>query len=70
MLKLLYEAKGMRESHHNSRKEEILHTLESRKQGMTAVQISELLGVARSNVSRHLNELAKERRIKRSSIGR
>ncbi|MCD5028390.1 sigma 54-interacting transcriptional regulator [Enterococcus asini] len=49
----------------NSRKEEILHTLESRKQGMSAVQISELLGVARSNVSRHLNELAKERRIKK-----
>lgn len=51
----------------NSRKEEILHTIESRKQGMTAVQIGELLGLDRSNASRHLNELAKEKRIKKTS---
>ncbi|WP_368252485.1 sigma 54-interacting transcriptional regulator [Enterococcus sp. 2201sp1_2201st1_B8_2201SCRN_220225] len=51
----------------NSRKEEILHTIESRKQGMTAVQIGELLGLDRSNASRYLNELAKEKKIKKTS---
>lgn len=49
----------------NSRKEEILHTLEMRKQGMTAVQLAELLTIDRSNVSRYLNELAKEKRVRK-----
>ncbi|MEO1781713.1 transcriptional antiterminator bglG:Sigma-54 factor [Enterococcus diestrammenae] len=49
----------------NSRKEEILHTLEMRKQGMTAVQLAEMLTIDRSNVSRYLNELAKEKRVRK-----
>ncbi|PAB00649.1 sigma 54-interacting transcriptional regulator [Enterococcus canintestini] len=51
----------------NSRKEEILHTLEMRKQGMTAIQIGELLNIDRTNASRYLNELAKEQRIVKNS---
>ncbi|WP_122645242.1 sigma 54-interacting transcriptional regulator [Enterococcus mediterraneensis] len=47
----------------NSRKEEILHTLEMRQQGTTALQIAEILNIDRTNASRYLNELAKEGRI-------
>lgn len=51
----------------NSRKEEILHTLEMHKQGTTALQIAELLNIDRTNASRYLNELAKEGKISKHS---
>lgn len=51
----------------NSRKEEILHTLEMRQTGMTAQQMAELLNIDRANASRYLNELAKEQRIKKNT---
>lgn len=51
----------------NSRKEEILHTIEMRQQGMTAVQVAELLNIDRTNASRYLNDLAKEGRISKRS---
>lgn len=49
-----------------SRKDEILSILESQKVGMTAGDIAEKLAIDRSNASRYLSELHKEKKIKKS----
>ncbi|MDH6364460.1 transcriptional regulatory protein LevR/transcriptional regulator with AAA-type ATPase domain [Enterococcus sp. PF1-24] len=49
-----------------SRKEEILHTLESNQQEMTAAELATLLQIDRSNASRYLSELFKENKISKS----
>ena len=49
-----------------SRKDEILSILESRKVGMTAGEIAEKLTIDRSNASRYLSELYKEKKINKS----
>ena len=49
-----------------SRKDEILSVLESKKQGMTAADVAEELMIDRSNASRYLSELYKERKIIKS----
>lgn len=46
-----------------SRKEEILQTIELHHQGLTAVQVAEILQIDRSNASRYLSELYKEQKI-------
>ncbi|WP_321385372.1 sigma 54-interacting transcriptional regulator [uncultured Enterococcus sp.] len=46
-----------------SRKEEILTLLQKKKIGMTAADIAEQLQIDRSNASRYLSELSKEKRI-------
>ncbi|MGC6767175.1 sigma 54-interacting transcriptional regulator [Enterococcus sp. LJL128] len=46
-----------------SRKEEILALLEEKKIGMTAADIAESLEIDRSNASRYLSELSKEKKI-------
>ncbi|MBL1223843.1 sigma 54-interacting transcriptional regulator [Enterococcus sp. BWR-S5] len=46
-----------------SRKEEILTLLQKKKIGMTAADIAEKLQIDRSNASRYLSELSKEKRI-------
>ncbi|MGM0123713.1 transcriptional antiterminator bglG:Sigma-54 factor [Enterococcus sp. AZ194] len=51
----------------NSRKSEILKTLEQKKQGMTAAEVAEILKIDRSNASRYLSELYKEQKITKSS---
>lgn len=49
-----------------SRKEEILSLLEKSKEGMTAGEVAEKLVIDRSNASRYLSELFKEKQIVRS----
>ncbi|MBP2098380.1 sigma 54-interacting transcriptional regulator [Enterococcus rivorum] len=49
-----------------SRKEEILAVLESKTEGMTAGDVAEELAIDRSNASRYLSELFKERKIAKS----
>ncbi|MFD2306538.1 sigma 54-interacting transcriptional regulator [Enterococcus termitis] len=49
-----------------SRKDEILSVLETKKQGMTAADVAEELMIDRSNASRYLSELYKERKIVKS----
>lgn len=51
----------------NSRKEEILQTIELHQQGLTAGEIAEIVKIDRSNASRYLNELAKENRIEKKT---
>ena len=41
----------------NSRKEEIFQTIELHKQGLTALEVAEILKIDRSNASRYLSEL-------------
>ena len=47
----------------NSRKEEIFQTIELHKQGLTALEVAEILQIDRSNASRYLSELFKENKI-------
>ena len=47
----------------NSRKEEILQTIERNTQGLTAAEVAEILQIDRSNASRYLSELYKEDKI-------
>jgi len=47
----------------NSRKEEIFQTIELHKQGLTAVDVAKILQIDRSNASRYLSELYKEKKI-------
>jgi transcriptional regulatory protein LevR/transcriptional regulator with AAA-type ATPase domain len=49
-----------------SRKEEILTLLKSNEKGMTAGEVAEKLAIDRSNASRYLSELFKEKQISRS----
>ncbi|WP_461203148.1 sigma 54-interacting transcriptional regulator [Enterococcus sp. N342-3-1-2] len=47
----------------NSRKEEIFQAIELHKQGLTAVDVANILQIDRSNASRYLSELFKENKI-------
>lgn len=49
-----------------SRKDETLAVLELKKQGMTATEVAKELAIDRSNASRYLSELFKERKIIKS----
>ncbi len=51
----------------NSRKEEIFQTIELHKQGLTAVDVAKILQIDRSNASRYLSELYKEKKIGKRS---
>lgn len=51
----------------NSRKSEILKALEKSKQGLTAIDVANLLCIDRSNASRYLSELFKEDKITKSN---
>jgi len=51
----------------NLRKQEILQFVEKHADGLTANQIADSLQIDRSNVSRYLNELAKNKSIQKSS---
>ena len=50
-----------------SRKEEILALLQKNETGLTAGAVAEQLMIDRSNASRYLNELFKEKKITRST---
>ncbi|BAK95003.1 sigma 54-interacting transcriptional regulator [Tetragenococcus halophilus] len=50
----------------NPRKQEILQFVEKHADGLTAKQIADSLQIDRSNVSRYLNELAKNKSIQKS----
>lgn len=51
----------------NPRKQEILQFVEKHADGLTAKQIADSLQIDRSNVSRYLNELAKNKSIQKST---
>lgn len=50
----------------SNRKEQIIHLLNDRPEGLTAMEVAETMDLDRTNVSRYLNDLAKEGRVKRS----
>ncbi|GAA3020832.1 sigma 54-interacting transcriptional regulator [Tetragenococcus solitarius] len=51
----------------NPRKQEVLQLVQQHATGLTAKQIGEILQMDRSNVSRYLNELAKNGQVNKSS---
>lgn len=51
----------------SNRKEQIIRLLTKYPEGLTAMDVAEKMELDRTNVSRYLNELSKEKRVSRST---